>query len=125
MLPGPVLLESILKFAGTPGCTFPFSTPGPYAFTLDASAGPSPFPPYKLTTNLDQYFNKKSTEIITFEWDFFFAVILAGNENLFKIFLAGNYIESKALTFDFSILRFLSQIRRSHRQKICIEEDFP
>jgi hypothetical protein len=28
-----------------PGMTFPFSRPGPKAFTLEASAGPSPFPP--------------------------------------------------------------------------------
>ena len=53
MLAGPVLLESMLKFAGTPGCTLFFSRPGPYAFTLEASAGPSPFPP-------DNYNNKTS-----------------------------------------------------------------
>ena len=45
MLPGPVLLESIVKLAGTPGRTLPFSRPGPNAFTFEASAGPSPLPP--------------------------------------------------------------------------------
>ena len=47
MVAGPVLLESMVKFVGTPGWTFPFSRPGPKAFTLEASAGPSPFPPEK------------------------------------------------------------------------------
>jgi hypothetical protein len=45
MVAGPVLLESTVKFVGTPGCTFPFSRPGPKAFTFEASAGPVPFPP--------------------------------------------------------------------------------
>ena len=42
---GPVLLESMVKFVGTPGSTLPASKPGPNAFTLEASAGPVPFPP--------------------------------------------------------------------------------
>ena len=42
---GPVLLESSVKLVGLPGNTLPFSKPGPYAFTLLASAGPVPLPP--------------------------------------------------------------------------------
>jgi hypothetical protein len=52
---GPVLLESMVKFVGTPGSTLPASKPGPNAFTLEASAGPVPFPPVVIIVQLGFY----------------------------------------------------------------------
>jgi hypothetical protein len=67
---GPVLLESIVKLVGIPDCTFPFSRPGPNAFTLEASAGPVPLPPKDHQRSVSGNSNNNTLCITEFNYPF-------------------------------------------------------